>query len=107
MYNYMNTNSNYNYNNYIQDNRNFVKNALQKGINLMDNPLLDDNLVSIWVEYVEEILKICVQNTQSNVYITFLELKISIHSNNVKPFHKLKIYLDFLFEVYEFYNYSK
>lgn len=88
----------------IKYNRKLILKAMDNCVELMEKENLNDDMVASWVEYVGEILKLCVKNTQSNIYIVFLELKVTIESNNVKSFDKLRAYMDFLFEILEVYK---
>lgn len=70
----------------------------------MRNDNLSNELISNWLDYTEEVLKLCVGNSQSNIYIMYLEFKIKIGSNNIQPIQKVNAYLEYLFEVLRIYN---
>lgn len=98
--------TNYNYNNYtnknnqIDTNKKYIQNSIELGLNLMRDQDLSEERLGIWLSYTEEILKLCFQNTSSNVYIRFLEIKLIVQLNSsLQPFQKLGAYLQFLIEV--------
>lgn len=101
-----NTNTNnYNYQNQLKKNRKLVIKAIQLGVELMrkQNDLTNEFLFE-WVNYTEEVLKVCVGNSQSNIYIHFLELKIELELLNVEPVVKISNYIEYLFNVVNAYD---
>lgn len=104
MYAYSDYNYGYNQKKQIQENRKYLIKSVELGIDLMRNDNLSNELISNWLDYTEEVLKLCVGNSQSNIYIMYLEFKIKIESNNIQPIQKVNAYLEYLFEVLRIYN---
>lgn len=90
----------------MKEKRKYVKQAIKNGIDLMDNTDLTHEIVSMWLEYAEEVIKLCVvDDARSNAYVLFLELKVGIEPNKkIPPINRLRAYVDFLFEVYQAYE---
>ena len=60
---------------------------------------LTETLLSTWLEYSKEMLKIATKDANTTIYINYLQLLLTLHSANLTPYQKLYYCLQYLLEI--------
>jgi len=75
-----------------------LRSVIDKGMPLMTDDLTE-TMLSIWLEFSKEMLKMATKDSNATIYINYLQILLTVHSTNLTPYQKLYHCLQYLLEI--------
>lgn len=75
-----------------------IKSIVDRGISMMKNDLSEQEL-SLWTDYVRQMLRIMSSHSMLSIENGFLQVLISLYSQNLSPYQKLNTCIKYFLEV--------
>ncbi|MCL2873973.1 MAG: hypothetical protein FWE29_03480 [Defluviitaleaceae bacterium] len=89
---------------YSDDNKQFTTRQLldlvKNGADFLRDQNLSDVTADDWINYSEKIVELATKGYDTNIYLSYLRMVISIRSSkNFEPYQRIKACLDYLIDV--------
>ena len=75
-----------------------LRSVIDKGMPLMTDDLTE-TMLSTWLEFSKEMLKIATKDVNTTIYINYLQVLLTVHSTKLTPYQKLYHCLQYLLEI--------